>query len=159
MNDLVNSICNYYGEEVRSSVTTLDELVKDYIESNFPTRDANSELINKSFSQLKKIYDFTLSKTGVENLALFRFLIHKFSENQNNAFNITRINFMPVIPNGGNHSDNEYVADINQLFVNLAKVSTANELRKLMRLDDIYKNIRSHNARLSIETYISSIDI
>lgn len=158
MNETIDLVIEKYGEEVRPDVESLDKLVKEFIDTNFQTKNANIDLITKSFNRLLGIYNFTLSKEGKTNLALISYLSETFKENKDNAFNITRINMMTPVETGGNHSNNRYVADMNQLFYNLSRVATYEQLKKFVRVEDILDSVRSTKYRIAIENYLVSID-
>lgn len=158
MAELTELVINKYGEECRNEVLHLDKLVKDYVNSNFPTNKANSTIINNSFTKLNEIYNYTISKEGRVSNALIVYLVETFKANENNAFNLTRINMMPAVKKDTTASSNYFVADMNQLFYNLARVNTYEELRKYVRVEDILANVRTTRGKIAIEQYLASID-
>ena len=148
-----------FGLAVKNDVLEVKKLVDKFVAIPFNTRKVSSEEIATSFNLLKNIYSTTLSSPSGSSAASINYLIRRIALERNGAFNIIRVNMTPLVEAGGNHSAVNYVADMNQLFGSLVAVSTAGQLRGIVRVEKILESVRAPEQREAIANYISLIDL
>lgn len=154
----LESTLEQFGVGARVSLVRVQEAVNAYVAIKFKTNKATPSEIAKSFDALQRVYTVTLSTPMEHCLAAMNYLIRRFAQDRYGAFSAVRINMTPNILEGGSKTSLRFVADLNQLFGNLAISGTANQLRGRMRIEPVLANVRSNAHRDVIRQYIASID-
>lgn len=154
----LKSTYEHFGGASMSMLGKIKELVDQYVAMPFNTRKADADQIGKSFDLLYRIYTTTLNASREDSLPAIQYLVRRIADERLGAFNPIRTNMMPNVEKGGSKTMLRFVADVNQLFANLATSNNANELRSRIRLDPILANVRSSSQRENIRQYIASID-
>ncbi len=155
---LLENVIATHGPNARTALVKLQTLIEEFIAMPFNTRKATQDEIQRSFNLLHRIYTTTLSTEREYIVPAIQFLVNCISNERHGAFSAFRINMVPNLEQGSSKSSLKYVADLNQLFANLATARNARELRSRVRLEPIFDNIRSDSQRANLNLYIASID-
>lgn len=147
-----------HGTAASTTLTLIKDAVDEFVNFPFKSRKATQEEIRKSFDLLSRVYTVTLSSPLEHAIPAVQYLVRRIEADRLGAFHPMRTNMTPNIETGGSKTTMRYVADLNQLFSNLALVGNARELRARIRLEPIMANVRSADQRNLIQQYIASID-
>lgn len=147
-----------HGTASIATLTLIKDAVDEYINFPFKSRKVAQEDIRKSFDLLNRVYTVTLSSPLEHAIPAIQYLVRRIESERLGAFHPMRANMTPNVEEGGSKTTMRYVADLNQLFGNLALVGNARELRSRIRLEPIMANVRSASQRNLIQQYIASID-
>lgn len=155
---LLRTTLETHGPASRVTLEKIKDAVDAYVGMNFITKKATQEEIKKSFDLLHRIYTTTLSAPLEHAIPAVQYLIRRIDQDRLGAFHPMRVNMTPNLEKGGSKTSLRYVADLNQLFSNLALVVNARELRSRIRIEPILANVRAADQRETIRQYIASID-
>lgn len=147
-----------HGTASNATLTLIKDAVDEYVNYPFASRKVTQVEIRKSFDLLNRIYTVTLSSPLEHAIPAIQYLVRRIEADRLGAFHPMRVNMTPNVEEGGSKTAMRYVADLNQLFGNLALVGNARELRSRIRLEPILANVRSASQRNLIQQYIASID-